>query len=131
VVNEFTTHNVSDALKNCQKVNTLYNFAGIFPAIDSAAQLFRELFQVTVSGRHSIVLDAIIEICDFVKESEPNDTVKLYFVVPSVVYNSYKNWQSFKTEENGKEVQRSFVDLPEEVQDRLSNLEQYVICCSV
>jgi hypothetical protein len=130
VVNQFLAHNVSDALKKCKKVNTLYNFPGIFPGIYCIAQQCRELFQVTVTDRHSILLGTIFEICDFVKEMNPNDTVKLYLVVPNLVYNHYTNWQLFKTEENGQEVERSFVDLPEEVQDRLSNLEQYVICYS-
>ena len=127
VVNEFTTHKVSDALEKCKNENTLYNFAGIFPGIDLAAQIFQELFQITVSCSHTIHLDTILAICDFVRENNPNDTVKLYFVVPSSVYNSYQCWQSFKTKENTIEVQKNFNDLPEDIQVRLGNLEQYVI----
>ncbi len=131
IVNEFTIHKVSDALQSCKRVNTLYNFSGTFPAIDYAAQRFQELFQVTVSARHSIVLEAILAICEFVQNSNPTGIVKLYFAVPSSVYNNYTNWQSFSTKEGERHVQRSLVELPEEVQNKLRNLEQYVIKCDL
>ncbi len=131
IVDQFTIFKVSDALRECTRVNALYNFSGTFPAITYSAKRFRELFQVTVSAQHSIVLDAILEICEFVKNNFQNGTVNLYFVVPSSVSNSYKDWQSFKTREDGKEVRRSLVELPDDVQAQLSNLKQYVIQCDL
>ena len=62
----------------------LYSLCKRFPAVDFVAQSFTLLFQSTVSPSHAINLDAIMSICDHVKQTRgATAKVKLFFVVPS------------------------------------------------
>jgi hypothetical protein len=123
-------HDIDGALQSCNALNVLYDLAITCSVkIDYVANKFHDVFQVVSSESTAIHLDTIVAICDHVRnQRRGNKIVKLYFVVPEEMFGHYQHWQSFKFQESGHTTLHSIVsNLSAELQDKLSNLEQYVI----
>ena len=127
----------------CNNANILYCFCKAFPVVDYAALDFQHIFQVTEASKHTINLNGILDVCNYVRVKYGNHAkVNLYFTIPSsaLQVSDWQYTQSFKYVSETinakgvhemKEITQKFNSLPLNYQNQLSNLVQCVILCDL
>lgn len=140
-----TITTVAEALELCTERDSLFVLCGKFSGFDFVTRDFCCLYQVALAPRHTMHLETILTVCDYVKKKYPNEKVKYFFLVPAYEYDQFITPQSFYVKK-AQEAERSadvktevahpkakaisimsLQNLSQDVQERLSNFEQYVI----